>query len=238
MILLKTLGVCFLTQLSADSCRDAGEGALAAKVELAGKLFIVILALPLFQQNCRLRSFPDWRRSMKKKLFLLIFLILSAILFGGVQVHAAGEEGASSLDEYYQEQMETSGANDLWDELPGDTQNSLENLGVTSPDWQSIQNLARELCFRNWKPGADPGKRPSRRDVSGAVCDFALRLNGGPQGFLWGPSSFRGRKYCGNLMRLCGDHYANCQLHCGDRRGYLRLVHVFDVLCAGYWPAS
>ena len=70
---------------------------------------------------------------MKKKLFLLIFLILSAILFGGVQVHAAGEEGASSLDEYYQEQMETSGSNDLWDELPGDTQNSLENLGVTSP---------------------------------------------------------------------------------------------------------
>ena len=60
---------------------------------------------------------------MKKKLFLLIFLILSAILFGGVQVHAAGEEGASSLDEYYQEQMETSGANDLWGELPGDTQN-------------------------------------------------------------------------------------------------------------------
>ena len=35
VILLKTLGVCFLTQLSADSCRDAGEGALAAKVELA-----------------------------------------------------------------------------------------------------------------------------------------------------------------------------------------------------------
>ena len=50
VILLKTLGVCFLTQLSADSCLDAGEGALAAKVELAGKLFIVILALPLFQQ--------------------------------------------------------------------------------------------------------------------------------------------------------------------------------------------
>ena len=43
-------GVILLTQLSADSCRDAGEGALAAKVELAGKLFIVILALPLFQQ--------------------------------------------------------------------------------------------------------------------------------------------------------------------------------------------
>ena len=33
---------------------------------------------------------------MKKKLFLLIFLILSAILFGGVQVQAAGEEGAAT----------------------------------------------------------------------------------------------------------------------------------------------
>lgn len=50
-------------------------------------------------------------------------------------------------DEYYQEQMETSGANDLWDELPGDTQNSLENLGVTSPDWQSIQNLSPGAVF-------------------------------------------------------------------------------------------
>ena len=96
---------------------------------------------------------------MKKKLFLLIFLILSAILFGGVQVHAAGEEGASSLDEYYQEQMETSGANDLWDELPGDTQNSLENLGVTSPDWQSIQNLSPGAVFQKLEARRGPRQK-------------------------------------------------------------------------------
>jgi stage III sporulation protein AD len=50
VILFKTLGLCFLAQFAADSCRDAGENALASKVELAGKLAIVILALPLFEK--------------------------------------------------------------------------------------------------------------------------------------------------------------------------------------------
>ncbi len=48
-ILFKALGVCFLTQFAADSCRDAGESALASKTELAGKIAIVILSLPLFE---------------------------------------------------------------------------------------------------------------------------------------------------------------------------------------------
>ena len=50
VILLKTLGVCFLTQFAADACRDAQESALAAKVELGGKIAIVVLALPLFEK--------------------------------------------------------------------------------------------------------------------------------------------------------------------------------------------
>lgn len=50
VILLKTLGICFLAQFAADSCRDAGESALASKMELAGKITIVILALPLFEK--------------------------------------------------------------------------------------------------------------------------------------------------------------------------------------------
>ncbi len=48
-ILFKSLGICFLTQFAADSCRDAGESALASKVELAGKIAIVVLSLPLFE---------------------------------------------------------------------------------------------------------------------------------------------------------------------------------------------
>ena len=49
LILFKTLGICFLAQFAADSCRDAGESALASKVELAGKISILVLSLPLFE---------------------------------------------------------------------------------------------------------------------------------------------------------------------------------------------
>lgn len=47
-ILLKALGICYITQIASDSCRDAGETAIAAKLELAGKLAVVALSLPLF----------------------------------------------------------------------------------------------------------------------------------------------------------------------------------------------
>lgn len=47
--IIKTLGVCYITQLASDACRDAGQTAIASKVELAGKVFIVLLSLPLFQ---------------------------------------------------------------------------------------------------------------------------------------------------------------------------------------------
>lgn len=50
VILFKTLGICFLAQFAADACRDAGENALASNVELAGKIAIVVLSLPLFEK--------------------------------------------------------------------------------------------------------------------------------------------------------------------------------------------
>ena len=37
-ILIKSLGVCYLTQLASDACRDAGETAISSKLELAGKI--------------------------------------------------------------------------------------------------------------------------------------------------------------------------------------------------------
>lgn len=49
-VLFKALGTCLLTQLASDACRDAGEQGLAAKAELAGKLSMLTLALPLFRQ--------------------------------------------------------------------------------------------------------------------------------------------------------------------------------------------
>lgn len=47
--IVKTLGVCYITQLVTDSCKDAGQNAIASKVELASKVYIVLLALPLFE---------------------------------------------------------------------------------------------------------------------------------------------------------------------------------------------
>lgn len=49
-VLLKGLGICLLTQLAADTCRDAGEAALANKAELAGKVLLLTVALPLFEE--------------------------------------------------------------------------------------------------------------------------------------------------------------------------------------------
>ena len=49
IILIKTLGTCFLAQFAADACRDAGESSLASKVELAGKVAVILMALPLFE---------------------------------------------------------------------------------------------------------------------------------------------------------------------------------------------
>ena len=50
LILFKALGICFVAQFASDSCKDAGEVSLSSKVELAGKLAIVITALPLFEK--------------------------------------------------------------------------------------------------------------------------------------------------------------------------------------------
>ncbi len=47
-VLAKSLGICYLTQLASDACRDAGETAISSKVELAGKITVLSLGMPLF----------------------------------------------------------------------------------------------------------------------------------------------------------------------------------------------
>ena len=44
--LIKSLGICFLVQFASDICRDMGQTAIAGKVELAGKITVLISALP------------------------------------------------------------------------------------------------------------------------------------------------------------------------------------------------
>ncbi|MGL5972939.1 MAG: SpoIIIAC/SpoIIIAD family protein [Oscillospiraceae bacterium] len=49
-LLVKGLGICFITQLTCDICEDSGQKAISTKVEMAGKFSILILALPLFTE--------------------------------------------------------------------------------------------------------------------------------------------------------------------------------------------
>ncbi|MCL6453191.1 MAG: stage III sporulation protein AD [Alicyclobacillus sp.] len=44
---LRIIGIAYIVEFAAQVARDAGESALAGKIELAGKVGIVILALPI-----------------------------------------------------------------------------------------------------------------------------------------------------------------------------------------------
>lgn len=47
-ILVKGLGICYITQLAQDVCKDNDYEAMATQVEMVGKVSLIILALPLF----------------------------------------------------------------------------------------------------------------------------------------------------------------------------------------------
>ncbi len=48
LVAAKVIGVAYITQIGADICKDAGESAIGTKVELCGKIVIVIMSMPVF----------------------------------------------------------------------------------------------------------------------------------------------------------------------------------------------
>lgn len=46
-ILLKIIGIAYIAEFGAEVCRDAGESSIASKIELAGKVLIIVLAVPI-----------------------------------------------------------------------------------------------------------------------------------------------------------------------------------------------
>lgn len=46
-IVFKVIGISYIAQFAAQTCKDAGENAIAAKVELAAKILMLTLALPI-----------------------------------------------------------------------------------------------------------------------------------------------------------------------------------------------
>jgi len=47
ILLLKMTGITFLTEFAVSICKDAGESAIASKVELGGKVIIIAMSIPI-----------------------------------------------------------------------------------------------------------------------------------------------------------------------------------------------
>jgi stage III sporulation protein AD len=45
--ILKIIGIAYITEFGSQLCKDAGEGAVANKIEFAGKVFIMVMAIPI-----------------------------------------------------------------------------------------------------------------------------------------------------------------------------------------------
>jgi stage III sporulation protein AD len=46
-LILKIVGIAYLAGFGAQICKDAGENSMAAKIELAGKIFILTMGIPI-----------------------------------------------------------------------------------------------------------------------------------------------------------------------------------------------
>lgn len=47
--ILKIIGIAYIAEFGAQITRDAGQGAIASKIELAGKVLILVMAVPIVQ---------------------------------------------------------------------------------------------------------------------------------------------------------------------------------------------
>lgn len=49
-LMFKSSGVCLMTSLASEMCRDMGEAGLSSKIEFAGKCTLIAFCLPLIKQ--------------------------------------------------------------------------------------------------------------------------------------------------------------------------------------------
>ncbi|MBQ9519638.1 MAG: hypothetical protein IJR59_07075 [Firmicutes bacterium] len=55
-LLLKVVGISFIAQITAQTCRDAGQKAMGDKIELAARVFIAAYSLPLISEILKMIS--------------------------------------------------------------------------------------------------------------------------------------------------------------------------------------
>ncbi|MDO5124422.1 MAG: stage III sporulation AC/AD family protein [Eubacteriales bacterium] len=49
-ILLKCLGICFITEFAVDACKDASQNAIASVTLMTGRVSVLMAAFPLFEE--------------------------------------------------------------------------------------------------------------------------------------------------------------------------------------------
>ena len=49
-IIIKVIGIAYITQIGAEICRDSGENAIGTKLELCGKIIIIVMSLPIIYE--------------------------------------------------------------------------------------------------------------------------------------------------------------------------------------------
>ena len=84
-----------------------------------------------------------------KKILCCLVLVLAVFI---IPVSASETGSTSSQDdamfqEYYEQQAEDSGANDLPNYLPDDTRSQLDQMGISGVDWNSIQSIQPNSVF-------------------------------------------------------------------------------------------
>lgn len=46
---IKVIGIAYITQFAAEICRDSGQGSIALKTEMAGKISVLVLTMPIIK---------------------------------------------------------------------------------------------------------------------------------------------------------------------------------------------
>ena len=76
----------------------------------------------------------------------LVFVVF-AIPVSAAETDSTQSQDDAMFQEYYEQQAEDSGANDLPNYLPDDTKSQLDQMGISGVDWNSIQSIQPNSVF-------------------------------------------------------------------------------------------
>ena len=92
--------------------------------------------------------------NIKKRFLMIILLLMTFILSLNVYVNAVDDEAdgtvnsqSPSISEIYDEQLELSGAENIFDGLPEETKKILSEMGITSIDYDTVTNFDISSVF-------------------------------------------------------------------------------------------